>query len=317
MSPHARRPGRRRSGARGRDGELHVLLSRLLSPRADAHACAQPVHERPPHPPTRTEAELEAAFDAEVGAEVGAAVGAQVPAIEWVDPVRDFRIRSHVAPWLGEATSTLCDTRGPCAIDIAVGDAVARRSWVAFFTIGGSTRPAAGAGSRSEVGAAIGTHAGPAGAALVERSARRRGPPGAELYLRVFVHELRSAGGWMTVGLEEPWSLVLDVLGEVARLQHTCGVRYVPGHIVATPDLAPVAAGLPFAGVWLRDGTGTPRRVPPLRRAPGGPAIFLSATFLLASEVRALTGPDRTRAAALLDLGGADDLVWLTRPAII
>ena len=297
MSPETRRGAARR--ACDPEQELSVLVTRIPSPEDQ-----EPL----------TEDELDA--------------------FEYVDPALDFRIRRQHAPWLGRALSTFHDMNGPRAVDIGVGEPLDGCAWGGFFTIGASTgasapasggsapglgpSPSPGQGQGQGQGPAPSTSASPHAAAAPEppcvrdpRTGRLRRPRRVEFHVRVPTSEFHYFDGEILEPFDDIWDTVMYVLGELGRLQHTRGPLYRASQIVTTPDLAPFVKGLPFAGAWLRDGADGGLLLQPLRVSRRETIDFLPVTFLHPSEVRALLGPDRVRAAAQLDAAGIDAL---TRP---
>lgn len=220
-----------------------------------------------------------------------------------VDPGYDAAIGDHLEPHLGGSSSRSGDTECPFAIDVAHVEPGGPRRWGALFTVG------------------AGAVAVPGEDAEADRPPVRR----FELIARLPESSFRYWDGVVLEPFDEVRDAVVDALGELARLPHLRGVRYCPPQIVATPDLTPLAEGLPFAGALLRDareakfGAAHPARHGPAPLAvPGfGEVAFLTVTFLHASEIRALLGPGRRPAMARLEAAGVDELVKVARRPVM
>jgi len=218
----------------------------------------------------------------------------EIDDFEPVDADLDAVIRDHLELHLGAPNGTSHDTRGPVPIDVALTEPADRRPWGACCTVGASARamPTADADSRD--------------------SSRH-----VELFLRLPKSAFRY---WEAVVLEpfdDLFEAVIDALGELGRLPHEQRVGYRTPQIVATPDMSPLVAGLPFAGVLLRDASTGTVPVPELAMPGGGTVTFLTVTFLHPSEIRALSGPDRVRAATRLAKRGVDELLAPEREPVL
>lgn len=219
-----------------------------------------------------------------------------------VDGDYDAAIREHLEPHLGTALARLVDTECPFAIDVALVEPRDGRAGGAMFTVG------------------AGAVESPVGDSPDDPPPIRR----FELIARLPASSFQYWEGVVLEPFDDLRDAVSDALGELARLPHLAGVCYRLPQVVTTPDLSPLAAGLPFAGALLRDASEAAFGVPGGRSGPRpiavtgvGVVTFMTVTFLHATEVRALLGDGRKDALARLGAARVDELVDVRRRPVV